>query len=97
MAAGTSTPSISSIDKEKYPDEVAVFPGVSDEALRETEVGYDIYKESAEKGLEWTEQEERWVLRRIDWRILPCFCISQGLSMVDKTSLNYGNLFGMKA
>lgn len=25
------------------------------------------------------------------------FCITQGLAYLDKTSLNYGNLFGMRA
>lgn len=35
-------------------------------------------------------------LRKIDRWILPAFCMTQGLAYLDKTSLNYGNLFGMK-
>jgi hypothetical protein len=36
-------------------------------------------------------------LRKIDLWILPAFSITQGLAFLDKTALNYGNLFGMKA
>jgi len=63
----------------------------------EAEVGYSLYKQTKEEGLEWTEKEEIQVLRRIDWRILPVFCVTQGLAYLDKTALNLGNLFGMKA
>ncbi|THU89913.1 MFS general substrate transporter [Dendrothele bispora CBS 962.96] len=61
------------------------------------EIGYDLYKRANEEGLEWTREEERFVLRKIDWRVLPVFCMMQGLAYLDKTALNYGNLFGMKA
>ena len=93
--SGAASASINSIDKdsEKYPLEVAV----SEDRLHETEVGYDIYKETARHGLEWTKKEERSILRRIDFWIMPFFCTTQCLAFVDKTALNYGNLFGMQA
>lgn len=94
----STTESLASFDKEKQPQALTlVLPSVSEEKLHETEVGYDIYKETTEQGLEWTDREEGWILRRIDLWILPCFCIAQGLAFLDKTALNYGNLFGMKA
>lgn len=38
-----------------------------------------------------------WVrLRKIDFWILPAFCVTQGLAYLDKTATNYGNLWGMK-
>lgn len=90
--------SLASIDKEKHPHGLTVaLPSVSEEKLHETEVGYNIYKETTEQGLDWTVKEEGWILRRIDIWILPCFCLTQGLAFLDKTALNYGNLFGMKA
>ena len=64
---------------------------------RDAEVGYDLYKQAREGSSERTQEEERRVLRRIDAFILPVFCITQGLAFLDKTALNLGNLFGMKA
>ncbi|KAK7024758.1 major facilitator superfamily domain-containing protein [Favolaschia claudopus] len=65
--------------------------------LEETEVGYQLYKEAVDEGVSWTVEEEKCVRRKIDWHILPCFCITQGLEFLDKTALNYANLFGIKA
>ncbi|KAF5356616.1 hypothetical protein D9758_008204 [Tetrapyrgos nigripes] len=67
------------------------------ESISKNEVGYDLYKRANEEGLEWSQEEERSILRRIDIWILPVFCMTQGLAYLDKTALNYGNLFGMKA
>ena len=68
---------------------------VVEDVLHETEVGYDIYVEARE-GLEYDSVEEKQVLRKIDYWILPAFCMTQGLAFLDKTALNYGNLFGMQ-
>ena len=68
---------------------------VVEDVLHETEVGYDIYVEARE-GLEYDPVEEKQVLRKIDYWILPAFCMTQGLAFLDKTALNYGNLFGMQ-
>ncbi|KAJ6626526.1 MFS general substrate transporter [Mycena sp. CBHHK59/15] len=65
--------------------------------LEETEVGYHLYKEALDEGVTWDSQEEGIVRRKIDLYILPCFCITQGLAFLDKTALNYANLFGIKA
>lgn len=32
----------------------------------------------------WTEDEERKVLRRIDWKLMPILCITYGLQYYDK-------------
>ncbi|KAF8193860.1 MFS general substrate transporter [Mycena galopus ATCC 62051] len=65
--------------------------------LEETEVGYHLYKEAVDEGVTWSAEEDAVVRRKIDWYILPCFCITQGLSYLDKIALNYANLFGIKA
>ncbi|KAJ7197770.1 major facilitator superfamily domain-containing protein [Mycena pura] len=89
--------SIGSIDdgtakgNEKQDTKVTLEP-----VLEETEVGYHLYKEAVEEGLTWDAEEERAVRRKIDWYILPCFCISQGLAYLDKIALNNANLFGIK-
>lgn len=66
------------------------------DGLYDAQVGYEIYQEAKAEGLVWDIKEERRVLRKIDIWILPAFCITQGLAYLDKTALNYGNLFGMK-
>ncbi|KAH8833374.1 major facilitator superfamily domain-containing protein, partial [Flagelloscypha sp. PMI_526] len=65
------------------------------DSLAESEVGFALYQES--KDLEWTEQEEKAIIKKIDIWVLPMFAITQGLAFLDKTALNYGNLFGIKA
>ncbi|KAJ7648779.1 MFS general substrate transporter [Mycena polygramma] len=65
--------------------------------LEETEVGYQLYKEAVDEGVTWNAEEEGAVRRKIDVYILPCFCLTQGLAFLDKTALNYANLFGIKA
>ncbi|KAJ7167242.1 major facilitator superfamily domain-containing protein [Mycena crocata] len=65
--------------------------------LEETEVGYRLYKEAISEGITWNAEEEGAIRRKIDWYILPSFCITQGLAYLDKTALNYANLFGIKA
>ena len=80
---------------EKGPDGVAVLEVVAED--HDAEVGYDLYKQARDTSLGWTATEERRVLRPIDMFILPVFCVTQGLAFLDKTALNLGNLFGMKA
>ncbi|WVW79423.1 hypothetical protein I302_101392 [Kwoniella bestiolae CBS 10118] len=58
------------------------------------EVGLDLYTQY--EGYEYTFEESKSILRKIDLRILPIFCLTQGLAFLDKTAINYGNLFGMK-
>ncbi|RSH89720.1 hypothetical protein EHS25_001705 [Saitozyma podzolica] len=90
MSVGTSavhTPTSPGVD-EKHLSSVT-FEGDS-----EHEVGIDLYRRAAK--VEWIPEENRKVLRKIDLWILPAFCITQGLAYLDKTALNYGNLFGMR-
>ncbi|KAH8813415.1 MFS general substrate transporter [Flagelloscypha sp. PMI_526] len=91
-AGADPVPRNSSIDKHSASPDLEK---KSPDLLVETEVGYALYQES--KDLEWTEQEEKRIIRKIDIWVLPMFCITQGLAYLDKTALNYGNLFGMKA
>jgi len=65
--------------------------------LNDAEVGFDVYRQTKEEGLEWDPKEEKTIVRKTDLWILPIFCMTQGLAYLDKTALNYGNLFGMKS
>ena len=57
----------------------------------EHEVGYKEYL--AGRGLVVSDKENRWVRTKIDLIILPIFLITQMLQFLDKTALNYANLF----
>lgn len=58
----------------------------------QNEVGYKEYIEG--QGLEYSVSEARRVRWKIDLIILPIFLITQMLQFIDKTALNYANLFG---
>lgn len=64
---------------------------VIDSAYR-NEVGYTEYIEG--QGLDYSDSEARRVRWKIDLIILPIFLITQMLQFIDKTALNYANLFG---
>ncbi|OBZ73439.1 hypothetical protein A0H81_07257 [Grifola frondosa] len=57
-------------------------------------VGLSQFEAAKQADVRVTVAESRKIARKIDIWILPMFCISQGL--MDKTALNYGNLYGMK-
>ncbi|RYP18150.1 hypothetical protein DL765_004076 [Monosporascus sp. GIB2] len=59
---------------------------------QENAVGYKEYREAM--NLEVSDKEMRKVRWKIDLVILPMFLITQALQFMDKTSLNYANLFG---
>ncbi|KAG4432448.1 hypothetical protein IFR05_012063 [Cadophora sp. M221] len=65
-----------------------------DAVQEENAVGYHQYQEGLH--LEFTEKENKRVRWKIDLIILPIFLITQALQFMDKTALNYANLFGYK-
>lgn len=63
------------------------------EALyQENAVGYNQYLEA--RGLTFSDKEAKKIRWKIDLIVLPIFLITQALQFMDKTSLNYANLFG---
>ena len=46
--------------------------------------------------VEFTSEEERSVLRKIDWALMPMLCWIYALQFADKTSLNYASLMGIR-
>ncbi|KAJ7267787.1 major facilitator superfamily domain-containing protein [Mycena rebaudengoi] len=90
----------STLDNEKQghdANEKVVTLTTLEPVLEEDEVGYNLYKEARDENITWDANEEGAVRRKLDLYILPCFCLTQGLAYLDKTALNYANLFGMKA
>ncbi|GJN88350.1 hypothetical protein Rhopal_001315-T1 [Rhodotorula paludigena] len=60
----------------------------------EDNVGQAEYLKSQQQA-EITPEENRTILRRIDWFLLPLFLLTQTLQYLDKTALNYAKVFGM--
>ncbi|KAF3016477.1 hypothetical protein E8E14_009414 [Neopestalotiopsis sp. 37M] len=58
----------------------------------ENAVGYQQYLEGLD--LEVSDEEARHVRWKIDLIVLPIFLVTQTLQFIDKTALNYANLFG---
>ncbi|RDX42116.1 MFS general substrate transporter [Lentinus brumalis] len=83
----------SSQDKQRDPEK----PGHEDTSSEEqANVGLHEFAVAKQSGLRVTREENRRIARKIDFYILPMLCMCQGLSFLDKTALNYGNLYGMK-
>ncbi|GAA5844184.1 hypothetical protein JCM11251_006710 [Rhodosporidiobolus azoricus] len=60
----------------------------------EENVGQAEYLKSLEAE-EITPEQNKAILRRIDWFLLPLFLLTQTLQYLDKTALNYAKVFGM--
>ncbi|KAJ5813008.1 hypothetical protein N7447_010031 [Penicillium robsamsonii] len=45
----------------------------------------------------WTEEEEKKLLSKIDWRLMPILCVTYGLQYYDKAMFSQAALFGMRA
>ncbi|KAJ5116537.1 hypothetical protein N7456_000885 [Penicillium angulare] len=43
----------------------------------------------------WTDEEEKRLLRRIDWKLMPILCITYGLQYYDKAMYSQAALFGL--
>ncbi|KAJ7830665.1 major facilitator superfamily domain-containing protein [Mycena olivaceomarginata] len=70
---------------------LAISEGAEDE-----NVGYSEYKQGLAEN-EITPEENRAIRWRIDLTILMIFLVTQTLQFLDKTALNYANLFGFQA
>lgn len=61
----------------------------ADEALKvlEGEIG---------EVIELTPEDERKLLRKIDWNLMPLLCLVYGLNYLDKTTVSYASIMGLK-
>ncbi|KAI1332892.1 major facilitator superfamily transporter allantoate [Xylariaceae sp. FL0255] len=46
--------------------------------------------------IDYTPEEERRLLRKIDWHLMPLLCAVYGLNYLDKTTLSYASIMGLK-
>ncbi|PKY00147.1 MFS general substrate transporter [Aspergillus campestris IBT 28561] len=77
----------------KENDQVAV-SSVPPEGLSDRDDNYAIYKES--HGLDYTTEEGKKVLRKIDFRLVPLLFVIYMLQYLDKNSINFASVYGLK-
>jgi len=46
--------------------------------------------------LELTEEASKRILRKIDWNLMPIMCIVYMLNFLDKTTISYASVMGIK-
>lgn len=46
--------------------------------------------------IELDEATNKRLLRRIDWNLMPVMCVVYGLNYLDKTTLSYASIMGLK-
>ena len=83
-------PEVSPVETAPNLQDVSKIDSKGESAL-EHEVGYKEYLEG--RDLVVSDKESRWVRTKIDLVILPMFLITQMLQFLDRTALNYANLF----
>ncbi|PBK76232.1 MFS general substrate transporter [Armillaria solidipes] len=91
----TESSSTTDIDKEKGEVRHVDIPAAIEEVDETNNVGYTVYKEGLNHS-EITPSQNRSIRWKIDLIILPIFLITQTLQFLDKTALNYANLFGFQ-
>ncbi|KIW06442.1 uncharacterized protein PV09_02886 [Verruconis gallopava] len=45
-------------------------------------------------GIDWTPEEERSLVRKIDWHVFPMLCIVFGMSLLDRTNISAAYIAG---
>jgi len=84
-------------------------PGTLADAIRSGSVDANILKHSHDADealkafashpgqiLELTEADNKRLLRRIDWNLMPVMCVVYGLNYLDKTTISYASIMGLK-
>lgn len=68
--------------------------GVASSGSSRLDDSYDVYARN--KGIEYTPEEAKKVLRKIDLRLIPLLVIIYMLQYLDKNSINFASVYGLK-
>lgn len=94
------------VDAEKHKEEISVVETAIDKGADDTSVSsidvaqFDealkIVEDHIRSGGQesWTEQEEKALRRKVDWRLIPVICLSYGLQAYDKAMLSQAVSYG---
>ncbi|CAG8921003.1 unnamed protein product [Penicillium salamii] len=70
-------------------------PSISSGDSKQVDESYDFYKQH--QGLEYTPEEAKKVLRKIDVVIIPLLFLIYMLQYLDKNSINFASVYGLKS
>ena len=79
---------------QKQPHTVEDGVEVSPTSSGKVDDNYDIYKQY--QGIEYTEEEAKRVLWKIDCRVVPILFLIYLIQYLDKNSLNFASVYGLK-
>ncbi|KAK2872006.1 hypothetical protein FQN49_002626, partial [Arthroderma sp. PD_2] len=89
---------ISSSREEKVEDadpEKSV--GIEKEVVKHAEDADEAMKAFAEAGpIVLTAEDNKRLLKIIDWNLMPLMCVVYGLNYLDKTTLSYASVMGLR-
>ena len=68
--------------------------GVSSKSIRDLDDAYEFYRRQDATNVD--PQEARQVLRKIDWHILPLLMGTYLLQYLDKSTVNFASVFGLR-
>ncbi|OQE44584.1 hypothetical protein PENCOP_c002G08615 [Penicillium coprophilum] len=74
--------------------EAGISPVILSTASAERDENYEFYKQH--QGLEYTAEEAKRVLRKIDIRLIPLLFLIYMLQYLDKNSINFASVYGLK-
>jgi len=71
-------------------------PGIKGKGSGDGDAAMALFKSADELHEPYTEEEERRIIRKIDWMILPQIAICYAFFYIDKTTLSYAAIFGIR-
>lgn len=91
-------------DIEKSPENGAVASGTDEKAgtilkhadRNDADEALKVLQGENGEVIELTPEDERKLLRKIDWNLMPLLCLVYGLNYLDKTTVSYASIMGLK-
>lgn len=96
-------------EKHAVPDTEKSLPAPLADAIRNGSVSKEILQHSNDgdealkafmshqgEVIELDEATNKRLLRKIDWNLMPVMCIVYGLNYLDKTTLSYASVMGLR-
>lgn len=74
--------------------EAATSPHISSTASSDRDENYDLYAQN--RGLEYTPEEGKRVLRKIDLQLIPLLFVIYMIQYLDKNSINFASVYGLE-
>lgn len=94
VAAVTTTPTATTKTNDASFSAVSLPDSSSQAASADRDDSYDIYKQY--QHAEFSPEEVKRVLRKIDLRLLPVLIVTYTLQYLDKNAINFASVYGLQ-